>query len=71
MRLSTILLWTLSCAAASLSGCAASPPPISAACGWESIDRPSPGFETRWTREEKLWAVDHNDKVAKACGLVF
>jgi hypothetical protein len=54
-----------------LSGCGTPPPAISAACGWESVDRPSPGFETRWTHDEKLWAVNHNDKVTKFCGLAF
>lgn len=50
----------------SISACAA-PAPVSSSCGWESMLWPDPGFETRWTHDEKLWAVEHNDKVSLAC----
>lgn len=50
----------------------ANPPPVvnnivASSCGWESEFYPDPGFETRWTRHEKEWAVAHNEKVQEFC----
>lgn len=50
-----------------MQSCTAPPPAVSSACGWETPFYPDPGFEGRWTHNEKLWAVDHNDKLAAAC----
>lgn len=36
-------------------------------CASLSYDKPDPGFETRWTHDEKVWAVAFNDKLAKFC----
>lgn len=38
-------------------------------CSWARAFIPDPGFETRWTRNEKVQAVQHNEKVAKFCGV--
>jgi len=50
-----------------LCGACSSPAPISNACGWEHQIIPDSGFETRWTRNEKVQIVEHNADVAKFC----
>jgi hypothetical protein len=54
------------CFASLLAACS-SPAPISNACGWEHQIIPDSGFETRWTRNEKVQIVEHNADVAKFC----
>ncbi len=49
-----------------MQSCAA-PPAVPSACLWLSTYYPEAGFETRWTHGEKLWLVEHNDKVTMAC----
>lgn len=51
----------------SIGGCQA-PAAIANACVWLSKDQPEAGFETRWTRNEKVWALQYNDKLAAFCG---
>lgn len=37
-------------------------------CSWSRAFIPDPGFESRWTRNEKMQAVQHNEKVRQFCG---
>ncbi len=54
--------------ALALAGCVGvAPAPVSSACAWLTIDRPDPGFEHRWTRAEKEWAVRFNRDARAAC----
>lgn len=49
----------------SLNACAT---PISNACGWAKQISPNPGFETRWTRDEKNQVDAYDQAVDKNCG---
>lgn len=51
-------LWMTSCEA----------PAVPSACGHISRMVPDPGFETRWTRSEKIQAVDLNRALERDCG---
>lgn len=43
------------------------PAPVFSGCGHFERFRPDVGFETRWTRGEKLQAVIFNDKLCADC----
>jgi hypothetical protein len=42
--------------------------PIPSACTWLHALKPDAGFETRWTRAEKLQAVVLNRNIKNDCG---
>jgi hypothetical protein len=72
--LSLTPIWTLSCGTPLVQvGSAASPAPlevnvtVASSCSWEAPFYPDAGFETRLTRNEKVWIVAHNAKVAEFC----
>lgn len=56
-----ILLLTLT----SQNGCAH---PVPDACGWAKEISPSPGFESRWTRDEKNQVDAYDQAVDTNCG---
>ena len=62
-------MWTLStlCLISSLTTSCAPPKPVTDACSWETKVVLSPGWETRWTGDEKRWALAHNNDVAQFC----
>jgi hypothetical protein len=38
------------------------------ACGWLKEITPSPGFQTRWTRDEKVQVEALDEKIDTNCG---
>lgn len=48
----------------SMIGCATH---VTKECVWVAPITPDPGFETRWTRNEKIQALQHNEKIAALC----
>lgn len=71
---SLIPLWTLSCSSplVQIGPAASQPAPVvnnivASSCTWEAPYYPDKGFETRWTRAEKVWLVSHNRKVSDFC----
>jgi hypothetical protein len=50
------------------TSCAGDPPAQPPACGWLRKFKPDAGFETRYTRAEKIQLVEWNDKIDEFCG---
>jgi hypothetical protein len=40
---------------------------VASSCGWETAFYPDTGYETRLTHNEKVWIVEHNEKVKAFC----
>ena len=55
--------WMSIWAALAVGGCS----PNAAVCGWVGYIQPDPGFEERWTLDEKRQVLQHNLKVEEFC----
>jgi hypothetical protein len=60
----------------SIASCATAPEPAATrpprpltACVWLQPLKPDAGFETRWTRNERVQAVTLNREIAKHCSM--
>ena len=62
------IVFLIATSTASCAGMAGDPAPVvSSACGWLTKAQPEAGFETRWTRGEKLFAVVLNRNIDREC----
>lgn len=51
-----------------MQSCVGAPPPAApSSCGWLHKFNPNPGFEMRWTRDEKRQAVELNRDIEMFC----